>query len=263
MKTCVTYRASCGIAEITLSSDVAGKPATMDLDVLDQLDQAIERIESDPAIRVAVIRGAGRKYFVVGADMRALQSITADSIVPWVRRGHAVMNRLAALPIPVIAAVTGYCLGGGLELALACDLIVADRGAKFGSPEAGLGFVPGWGGTWRLPRRIGEGRAKLLMFSGRTIDAGEASRMRLVDVLVDDAAALAAETSQLTLEIVRNSPVAIAFIKNVQAAHADLREAEEREIKASQGCLQDPGTQQRVARFLASRARKYAESQAC
>ncbi len=254
MHTLIEYQCEAGLASITWTTEPPGKPATMDHQVLDQLDQIIERIEHDSTVRSVVMRSACEKYFVVGANINVLATLDERTIGPWVQKGHAVLNRLEALPVPVIAAVNGYCLGGGLEVAMACDIIVASRSAKFGSPEAKLGLVPGWGGSYRLPRRVGIAQAQLLMFTARTIDAEEAHRIGLADLLVDDAKAMDDAITQLADDIVACSRTSLSCIKAMTRDTTALSAASQDEVQASEQCMRDPDTQQRVAQFLASKA---------
>jgi enoyl-CoA hydratase len=243
-------------AYITFASDVAGKPPTIDLGVLGALEQCLGEIEGCVRdLRAAILRSDSRRYFVVGADINALQTLDADSIVPWIERGHAVYNRLEDLPLPTVARVDGYALGGGLELAMACDMIVANRGARLGQPEAKLGFVAGWGGTSRLPRRIGLARAKELFFSARIVDASEALRIGLVDFVGDDEA-VDAYLADLLQSIRSCSPLALAEAKRLANSSQRLsREANCRdEVAASVRCISSPDTTARVRAFLADRS---------
>lgn len=146
MQTTVKLSMDADIGTLTFVCDETGKPTTLDLRVLDELDAHLSTIEShSDRLRAVLVESAYPKYFIVGANINALKTLNADTIVPWVKKGHEVFNRLEALPLPVIAIVEGYALGGGLELAMACDMILAADTAKFGQPEANLGVVSGWG----------------------------------------------------------------------------------------------------------------------
>ena len=181
MQTHINFKRHKDVVTLTFASEEAGKPPTLDLDVLDRLSDVLERIEEDEDLRGVVIRSNSEKYFVVGADINALREMDTTSIVTWVQRGHEVFNVLAELRLPVIAWVEGYALGGGLELAMACDLILATDNAKLGQPEAKLGLVSGWGGSHRLPRRVGLAKAKEMFFTGNILDARTAYDFGLVD----------------------------------------------------------------------------------
>ena len=181
-QTHVQWRVDGGIGRIDLRPEAAGKPATVDWTVLDELECALYALSAlRTTLDLVEVHGAAPKYFVVGANIAVLETLDGDAIQAWVARGHAVFGQLAILPIPTVAVVEGYALGGGLELALACDWIVAHEGARFGQPEANLGVVPGWGGTWRLAQRIGLARAKLLCLTARQIDTAQAHSWGLVD----------------------------------------------------------------------------------
>ena len=128
--------------------------------MLEEIAQVLRDVRHDPAVRVLIVTGAGDRAFVAGADIAAMAAMSAVEGLEFSRLGHRVMQTFEDLPIPVIAAVNGFALGGGLELALACDLIVASDKARFGQPEINLGLIPGFGGTQRLPHRIGHARAR-------------------------------------------------------------------------------------------------------
>lgn len=155
--------------------------------LLDGIDRALDAFERSPEVRAVLVRAAG-KHFCTGAD---LDEVTAhrrsrDAVAAFIGRGHAVFSRLGASPLPVVAAVQGLCLAGGLELALSCDVVFAARSARFGDQHARFGLVPGWGGSQRLARRVGLGRALDLMFSARWVGAEEARDWGLVNHVEDD-----------------------------------------------------------------------------
>ena len=168
-----------GIATITFNRPKAMNALSIDL--LQEFDRALEEISKDDLIRVLVLTGAGEKAFVAGADITELATFDALQAKGFSQAGHDVINRLQLLPIPVMAAVNGYALGGGSEIALACDFIYASENAMFGLPEITLGLIPGFGGTQRLPRLIGKNRAKEMIFTGQMITAAEAERIGLVN----------------------------------------------------------------------------------
>ena len=184
--------------------------------VLDGLGAALDGLGD---ARVLILTGAGPKAFVAGADIAAMRDLDHAAAAGFARHGQAVLARLEALPIPVIAAVNGFALGGGCELAMACDLILAAPNAVFGQPEVRLGVIPGFGGTQRLVRRVGEMRAKELIFSGRTVKAEEAVSLglalRIADPVVDAAVALGEE-------IARMGPVAVRLAKQAIMAASDV-----------------------------------------
>ncbi len=199
-------------------------------DVLTEIAEVTEVIAEDPEVKVAIFTGEG-KAFVAGADISEINALKDVFIGrEYSLGGQEVMNHIAALPVPTIAAINGYALGGGLELALACDLRVAAAGAKLGLPEVGLGLIPGFGGTQRLPRLIGgAGRALDLILTGRHVAAEEALQLGLVNRVADDVVAAAAE---LAGQIMKNSPVALALAKEAVARGIDVPLPEALEIEA-------------------------------
>jgi enoyl-CoA hydratase len=149
-----------------------------------EIEALFSELVEDNSVKVVIVTGSGEKSFVAGADIAEMQSMTAIEGRKWGKLAQAVFNKIDNLPQPVIAAVNGYALGGGCELAMACDIRIASEKAKFGQPEVSLGIPPGFGGTQRLPRLIGKGRAKELLFTGEMIDAQEAYRIGLVNRVV-------------------------------------------------------------------------------
>jgi enoyl-CoA hydratase len=160
-----------------------------DLDMLRQLDAACDRLEADPAIRAVVVTGAG-KAFSAGGDIKAWAAMSAPAFGhDWVRFGHRVFSRLAGLRMPVIAALNGHALGGGLELAATADIRIAETQIKLGLPETGLGMVPGWSGTQRLVRRFGAQAVRRMALGGEVFSAAEGAQLGLVDQVVETGAA--------------------------------------------------------------------------
>ncbi|MCH8613786.1 enoyl-CoA hydratase/isomerase family protein [Arsenicicoccus dermatophilus] len=166
-------------------------------------------------LRGVIITGAGEKAFVAGADIVEMQSMSPAEGEEYSRRMQGVTERLEALPVPVIAAVNGFALGGGCELAMACDWIYASTRARFGQPEVNLGLVPGFGGSVRLSRRVGLGMARELIFTGRMIDAPEALRIGLVNQVFDDRESLIAGAKATVAELAGKSAVAVAASKRL------------------------------------------------
>src|SRR6266849_3679856 len=150
-------------------------------DTMGELADAFTRVRDDAAIRALIITGAGEKAFVAGADIRELAEISPVEAQALSQRGQAIFRALETLPKPSVAAVNGFALGGGLELAMSCTIRIAGPDAKFGQPEVKLGIVPGYGATQRLPRLVGRGRALEILLSGDPIDAAEAYRIGLVN----------------------------------------------------------------------------------
>ncbi len=193
-----------------------------------EMEQALLSLGADT--RVLIITGGGDKAFVAGADIAEMASISAAQAREFAALGHRVMNMLEQLSIPTIAAVNGFALGGGCELALACDLIYASEKAKLGLPEVSLGVIPGFGGTQRLTRVVGKMRAKELIFTGERLDAAKAKEIGLVlDVL--PAEQLLAHCKAVAGKMLKNGPLAVSQAKRVIefGADQDLRAANELE----------------------------------
>jgi len=161
-----------------------GQLNALNSQTLAELGQAIEQIERDGDLRAVILTGAGGKAFVAGADIGEMAAFDREASVAFSKTGNQVFRRLEKSELPVIAAVAGYALGGGCELAMACDIRIAAENAVFSQPETGLSVIPGFGGTQRLARIVGEAMAKLLIFTGDRIDASEALRIGLVNRVV-------------------------------------------------------------------------------
>lgn len=150
-------------------------------ELMAELDRLLNLVEADRELRGLILTGAGEKAFIAGADIKAMSAMNPRQANEFAEMGHRILDRFGQLPIPVIAAVNGFALGGGCEVALACDLIFASELAKFSQPEVNLGIIPGFGGTQRLARRIGIAKAKELIFSADMIDASEALALGLAN----------------------------------------------------------------------------------
>jgi enoyl-CoA hydratase len=204
-----------GLARVTVNRP--DKLNALNGDVIRELGEAVTRIESDEAIRGVILTGAGPKAFVAGADIAELAGQGAVDGKARALAGQLVFRRLERCGKPVIAAVNGFALGGGCELAMACHLRVAAENARFGQPEVKLGLGPGYGGTVRLPRLVGKGRALELLLTAGMIDAAEAHRIGLVNRVVP-AERLLEETEQLLRSILENGPLAVQLcIESVDA----------------------------------------------
>ena len=223
----IDYQVSDSVGILTLNRPNALN--ALNSDVLFELSLALEVAEADVNVGAVILTGAGRA-FVAGADIENLRNLND----PFSGReaslqGQDVMNNIAALPFPTIAAINGFALGGGLELALACDLRVASSAAKLGLPEVGLGLIPGYGGTQRLPRLIGTGRALDLIFTGRHVEAEEALELGIVNRVAEDALS---EAKTLATTILKNAPVALGLAKEAVYRGFDLSLAQSFEIEA-------------------------------
>lgn len=175
-----------------------------------ELDRAFRDLAADAQVRAVILTGAGEKAFVAGADIAELSRMGPIDGIQVSRQGQDAFRFLESMSKPVIAAVNGYALGGGLELALACHLRIASENARFGLPEVKLGIIPGYGGTVRLPRLIGKGRALELILTGAMIDAAEAHRIGLANRVVPQVE-LMTEAQALARTIAANGPIALAF----------------------------------------------------
>jgi enoyl-CoA hydratase len=184
----------------------------LDVDTLTELRDRLRELAEDDRARVVILTGAGEKAFVAGADIKYMSGLSVDEAREWGALGHQAGRLLETMPKPTIAAVNGFALGGGCELALACDIRYTGSGAKFGQPEVNLGIIPGWGGTQRLARVCGLGVAKELLFTGRLVDAEEALRIRLVNGVHDPVLEKARETASL---LASKSAIALHAMKEL------------------------------------------------
>jgi enoyl-CoA hydratase len=204
------------IALITL--DRPEKLNALDPEMLAALEDAVTQAEQSRQVRVIVLAAAGEKAFCVGADILAWTALSPLAMwSEWVRRGHRIFERLERAKQPVICAIQGFAYGGGLELALACDIRVVTDSARFAMPEVKLGTVPGWGGTDRLPKLIGSARAKQMIFTGEPISADVAERWGLANEVVP-VVSLSDRVTELAEKIAGNAPVAVQTAKQLIAS---------------------------------------------
>jgi len=239
------------IARLTL--DRPDKLNALSAEVLEQFGRGLDQIEAMDGVRVLVITGAG-KAFVAGADISAMQNMSEDEARHFSAAGQALFARLEAMPIAILAAVNGFALGGGCELALACDFIYASERARFGQPEVKLGVIPGFGGTQRLARRVGVAMAREWVFTGRMIKADEALRVGLVNAVVEPEVLMDRATA-VAKEIAATGPLAIAAAKRVIAEGEGerLADANAREVEAFAGCFNSADQKEGMAAFLSKR----------
>ena len=193
-----------------LTLDRPERRNALDQAMIDGLHKALDELGGDESIGALIVTGAGDKAFAAGADIAQLRDRKRREALLSIN--SRMFQRMEETPFPTIAAIRGFCLGGGCELALSCDLRVAGDTAKFGQPEVGLGIVPGAGATYRLPRLVGAGKARELDFTGRILDAAEALRIGLVNQVVPDAEVMAA-ARKLADEIVKQDRLAVRFAK--------------------------------------------------
>ena len=213
-------KVSCGangVVTMTISS-----PATLNAlnsTILDEINTFIHTLDPNQ-VRVLVITGEG-KSFVAGADISEMAHLSEKEGLAFGHRGSQVFKKIEDLPFPVIAAVNGFALGGGCELAMACDIRIASAKARFGQPEVGLGIIPGFSGTYRLPKLVGQGIAKELIYTGKMIGADEALRIGLVNQVVAPEE-LAGAVDALVAAILKNAPIAVGFAKACINENYDL-----------------------------------------
>lgn len=207
----IIYAKEKGIARITINRpDVRN---ALNIATRKELREVLRDIEADETVRVAIITGAGDKAFIGGADVTELKQLAPASAEEYASTlGAQLYTDIENLRVPVIAMINGFCLGGGCELAQCCDMRIASETAKLGQPEINLGIFPGGGGTQRLPRLVGWGRAKELMYTGRLVDAVEAEKIGLVDKVVPPDK-LEATVTELAQNIASKSPIIIKLLK--------------------------------------------------
>ena len=229
----IEYAVRGHIAHIQLNRP--DKLNAIDREMLDALAEAVERVDQSADLRVVLLGARGDRAFSVGADIADWTSLAPlDMWRRWIRDGHRLFDRIAALRQPVVAALNGFTLGGGLELALAADIRMAAAGIELGFPEVSIATVPGWGGTHRLPALIGAGRAKQMILSGQRISSATAERWGLVNE-VCPRADLAERADDLARQIADNAPLAVQFAK--QAINAGIHGSAGLSLESFAGAL--------------------------
>jgi len=241
-----------GIGRIILNRP--GALNALDTAMLHALWKVVSDFGRDTEVRAVIIYGG--VHFCAGADIRELAAKNAAEAGAFSRLGHEVFNFIEDLEKPVIAAISGYALGGGCELALACDMRIAGESAKFGQPEINLGLVPGFGATRRLPRLVGFAKAKELILTGRTIGAGEALGIGLINSTVKDEDVLlkAEETAR---DLAAKSPLVFGPAKRLIKGNRPLREGLESEIRAFAECFETEDHLEGIKAFLEKRPPKF------
>ncbi|MBI2912264.1 MAG: enoyl-CoA hydratase/isomerase family protein, partial [Chloroflexi bacterium] len=213
-------------ATATLTFNRPAALNAMNQTMLSELEQAIDELASDQAVRAVIVTGSGARAFVAGADIRELRAIEGSPAgEAFARAGHRVLGKVSGMDKPTIAAINGFALGGGCEVALSCDVRIAAENARIGLPEIRLGIIPGWGGTQIMPRLLGSGRAALLILSGEPVDAAEAYRIGLVDRVVPGDQLLE-EALRLAAALAERPPL------SVRAAKRAMRFAHEGPLSA-------------------------------
>jgi len=227
-------------------------------ETLEELDQVLDMVEKDAEIQVVILTGAGGKAFVAGADITAMQNMTPLEAREFSLLGQKVFSKLETLSKPVIAAINGFTLGGGCELAMSCDIRLATEKSRFGQPEVNLGVIPGFAGTQRLPRLVGKGKAKEMIFSADPITAEEAHRIGLVNKIVPEDR-LMEEAKDLARKIASKGQVAVRLAKIAinEGLEMDLDKAMAHEAHLFALCFATEDQKEGMRAFVEKRPAKF------
>ena len=226
----------------------------LDKEMLRDLGDSLVELEKDSHVRVIIL--SGKHDFCAGGDLKQMHGMTPGEAETFARLGHKVMNSIENCEKPVIAAISGYALGGGCELALACDMRIADESAKFGQPEVSIGLIPGFGGTQRLTRLVGIARAKQLILTGRIIDATEAEFIGLVNSIAPEGE-LMAKAEEIAECIAQKSPAAIRLAKRIINFAGQMENGMAQEIAGFAESFTSPDSSEGIAAFLEKRKPKF------
>ena len=250
----VDYAAEGQIGIITINRPKALN--ALNADVLEDLKAVLDSVDQD-TVRCLIITGAGEKSFVAGADIAQMSTLTKEEGEAFGKKGNDIFRALEVFPIPVIAAVNGFALGGGCELAMSCDFRICSDNAMFGQPEVGLGITPGFGGTQRLARLIGPGMAKQLIYSARNITADEALRIGLVNAVYPQAE-LMDQAKKIASGIAKNAPIAVRACKKAinEGLEVCMDEAIVIEEKLFGSCFETADQKEGMGAFLEKRKDK-------
>lgn len=247
----ITYEVEGQIGIITINRPKALN--ALNSAVLDELDKTLDAVDQE-AIRCLILTGAGEKSFVAGADIGEMSTLTKAEGEAFGKKGNDVFRKLETFPIPVIAAVNGFALGGGCEISMSCDIRICSENAVFGQPEVGLGITPGFGGTQRLARIVGTGKAKEMIYGARNIKAEEAYRIGLVNN-VYPAEELMPAAKKLASTIARNAPIAVRNCKRAinEGIQVDMDQAIVIEEKLFGNCFETCDQKEGMNAFLEKR----------
>lgn len=247
----ITYEVEGQIGIITINRPKALN--ALNSAVLDELDKTLDAVDQE-AIRCLILTGAGEKSFVAGADIGEMSTLTKADGEAFGKKGNDVFRKLETFPIPVIAAVNGFALGGGCEISMSCDIRICSENAVFGQPEVGLGITPGFGGTQRLARIVGTGKAKEMIYGARNIKAEEAYRIGLVNN-VYPAEELMPAAKKLASTIARNAPIAVRNCKRAinEGIQVDMDQAIVIEEKLFGSCFETCDQKEGMNAFLEKR----------
>ena len=244
----VDYEVKGNIAVITINREKALN--ALNSEVLDDLEKVFDGVDLKE-VRCLILTGAGEKSFVAGADIGEMSTLTKAEGEAFGKKGNDIFRKIETFPIPVIAAVNGFALGGGCEISMSCDFRICSENAMFGQPEVGLGITPGFGGTQRLARTVGVGMAKQLIYTARNIDAAEALRIGLVNQVVPQAE-LMATAEKLASTIAGNAPIAVRACKKAinDGLQTDIDDALVIEEKLFGSCFESYDQKEGMANFL-------------
>jgi 3-hydroxypropionyl-coenzyme A dehydratase len=247
--TLVTTTKSNGIATVKINRP--DKLNAMNTDVARELVSVFTQLDTDNDVKVIILTGEGEKAFSAGADIEYMSKISADESVEYAKLGQLVTNTIELVSKPTIAAVNGFALGGGCEVAMSCDIRIAADTARMGQPEVTIGIPPGWGGTQRLMRIVGVAKAKELVYTGKMIKADEAEKIGLVNAVVP-LASLMEETLKMANQIAANSVSGVKMSKIAinKGRNADLDTGLGIELLAWRNCFTDPDREQRMTAFV-------------
>ncbi len=247
----ITYEADGQIGIITINRPKALN--ALNSTVLEELDQTLNAVDLEN-IRCLILTGAGEKSFVAGADIGEMSTLTKAEGEAFGKKGNDVFRKLETFPIPVIAAVNGFALGGGCEISMSCDIRICSENAVFGQPEVGLGITPGFGGTQRLARLVGSGKAKEMIYGARNIKADEAYRIGLVNSVYPIEELMPA-AKKLASTIARNAPIAVRNCKRAinEGLQVDMDQAIVIEEKLFGDCFESYDQREGMTAFLEKR----------
>ena len=253
----VFYEVKDQIAVITINREKALN--ALNSQVLDELNETLDGVDID-SIRCLILTGAGEKSFVAGADIGEMSTLTKAEGEAFGKKGNDLFRRIETFPIPVIAAVNGFALGGGCEISMSCDIRICSDNAVFGQPEVGLGITPGFGGTQRLARLVGPGMAKQMIYTARNIKAEEALRIGLVNAVYPKEE-LMAQAEKMAAGIAKNAPIAVRNCKKAinEGLDADMDKAVEIEEKLFGDCFETEDQRYGMEFFLDKNKEKVKE----
>ena len=247
----VTYETEGQVGIITINRPKALN--ALNSAVLNDLNAVIDGVDTNE-VRCLILTGAGEKSFVAGADIGEMSTLTKEEGEAFGKKGNDIFRKLETLPVPVIAAVNGFALGGGCEIAMSCDIRICSDNAVFGQPEVGLGITPGFGGTQRLARLVGPGMAKQMIYTARNIKADEALRIGLVNAVYPQAELMDA-AKKMAAGIAKNAPIAVRNCKKAinEGLDLDMDKAIELEEKLFGDCFESYDQQEGMKAFLEKR----------